>query len=118
MSDVNNNIRNYRIFRGFSQKKLGEMLNKSANVISNWETGTHSPDIDTVEQICKALAVTPNELYGWETNKDYENWMLTQDALKAEIEELEKQRNDLDSQIFEAYHNLQRLKHDNVAGEQ
>lgn len=113
MSDVNNNIRNFRIFRGFSQKKLGSLLNKSANVISNWETGIHSPDIETVEQICKALAVTPNELFGWEKNKEYEDWEIEQDALKAEIHELELKRNDIDSQLIEAYQNLQKYRMDN-----
>lgn len=113
MSSVNDNIRNFRTFRGFSQKKLGTLLNKSANVISNWETGTHSPDIETVEQICKVLAVTPNELFGWEKNQDYEDWMLEQDALRAEIDELEKKRDYIDSQIFEAYQSLQRYKSDN-----
>lgn len=58
MSALNENIRKFRELRKLTQKQFAERLNKSRNVISNWERGENSPDPDTVEQICKILEVT------------------------------------------------------------
>lgn len=92
MSKVNENIRNFRIFRGLSQKQLGDALQRTPNVISNWETGTHSPDMETIERICNVLHVTPNELYGWDVNQDFEEYKKNFQHLSDRLSEVKKQR--------------------------
>lgn len=99
MGTVNDNIRNFRKFRQMSQKRLGEALNKSTNVVSNWENGIHSPDLDTIEQLCKVLNVTPNQIFGWEENPEYR---LHQEKLKDiqhKIDKLEHERRKLSDEI-------------------
>lgn len=92
MSKVNDNIRNFRIFRGLSQKQLGDALNKTPNVISNWETGTHSPDIETIERLCDILHVTPNEMFGWEVNKDFEEYKKSYKELSDRMNQIREQK--------------------------
>lgn len=99
MSKVNENIRNFRKFRGMAQKELGQKLNKSTNVVSNWENGIHSPDLDTIEEICKILKVSPDELFGWEENKEYSNYQKRLLAYQSQIERLTKQKETIEQAI-------------------
>ena len=48
---LNMNIRNFRIFKGMTQEDLANRIGKSKNVISNWERGDNSPDIDCIEKM-------------------------------------------------------------------
>lgn len=75
MKALHENIKNFRQLRKMTQKDFAAQLNKSRNVISNWERGTNAPDPDTIEQICKILNVTPNMLFGWDKCPDYERFM-------------------------------------------
>lgn len=99
MSDVNYNIRIFRKFRGLSQKELGQKLNKSTNVISNWENGIHSPDLDTIEDICKILKVSPDELFGWKANKEYTEYLKRLTEYQSRIDKLLQQRESIDQEI-------------------
>lgn len=99
MSIVNDNIRKYRVFRQLSQKQLGEQLNKSTNVISNWENGIHSPDLDTVADICKILRITPDELFGWSENREYKEFERSMKKYQDELDQLERQKASIDNQI-------------------
>lgn len=110
MSKVNENIRNFRKFRNMSQKELGERLHKSTNVISNWETGTHSPDLDTIEELCKILKVSPDEIFGWKENDEYSQAMKKIYAYQKKIDELRSQKNNIEKQI----HDLEVLKFQEV----
>ena len=101
MSKVNENIRNFRKFRNMSQKELGERLHKSTNVISNWETGTHSPDLDTIEELCKILRVSPDEIFGWKENKEYSEAMKRINAFQTKINELLSQKDLIEKQIHD-----------------
>lgn len=112
MGPINENIRNYRTFRGIKQQELADMLGKSKSVISNWERGENSPDVEICAQLCKILKITPNELFGWQRNKEYEQWLFQQEALLSDIRAMEKQRNNLDQNIAEAYMRLERLRGD------
>lgn len=112
MGPINENIRNYRTFRGIKQQELADMLGKSKSVISNWERGENSPDVEICAQLCKILKITPNELFGWQRNKEYEQWLFQQEALLSDIRVMEKQRNNLDQNIAEAYMKLEKLRGD------
>ena len=72
--NISDNIKNFRIFRGIKQQELADTLKKSKSVISNWERGENSPDLDSCEELCKIFKVTPNQLFGWEPNLEYEQW--------------------------------------------
>lgn len=53
MSNLSENLKNFRLLRGLSQADLARIVHRSPNVISNWERGINSPDVEIVEQICK-----------------------------------------------------------------
>lgn len=101
MSRVNDNIRNFRKFRGMSQKDLGELLHKSTNVISNWENGIHSPDLDTIEELCKILKVSPDEMFGWKENAEYSSFLNRMSAYQKKINELMTQKDSIEKEIHE-----------------
>ena len=60
------NIKNARLRKGITQGDLAKKLNKSKNVISNWERGDNKPDADAIALLCEILEVDPNSLLEWE----------------------------------------------------
>lgn len=106
MSALNENIRKFRELRKLTQKQFAERLNKSRNVISNWERGENSPDPDTVEQICKILEVTPNQIFGWEPCPDYERYLEKMNAIKSKIDALSRKKSEIESELEKARHLL------------
>lgn len=96
---LNNNIKFFRIYKGITQGELAEKIGKTKNVISNWERGDNSPDIDSVEKICVALSVTPNQLFGWERCEEYEQYKIELEKKRAKINELRAQKADIQDQI-------------------
>ena len=102
MSALNENIRKFRELRKLTQKQFAERLNKSRNVISNWERGENSPDPDTVEQICKILEVTPNQIFGWEPCQDYERYLEKMNAIKSKIDALSRKKSEIESELEKA----------------
>lgn len=102
MSALNENIRKFRELRKLTQKQFAERLNKSRNVISNWERGENSPDPDTVEQICKILEVTPNQIFGWEPCLDYERYLEKMNAIKSKIDALSRKKSEIESELEKA----------------
>ncbi len=99
MSVLSENIRIMRMMRGLSQKQLGDLLHKSANAVSNWEKGTTSPDVDTLESLCKTLKVNPNQIYGWDSCQELDDFIASQHNMLKDIDELKRQRDELDLQI-------------------
>lgn len=100
---LNENIKNFRTFRGIKQQQLADALGKSKSVISNWERGENSPDVESCEKICRILKVTPNELFGWEENRDYLNHLHRIQAyqerissLRSEIATLQNELNNME----------------------
>lgn len=102
MSALNENIRKFRELRKLTQKQFAERLNKSRNVISNWERGENSPDPDTVEQICKILEVTSNQIFGWEPCPDYERYLEKMNAIKSKIDALSRKKSEIESELEKA----------------
>ena len=96
---LNQNIRNFRKFKGISQEELGNQIGKSKNVISNWERGDNSPDIDCVEMICQVLGVTPNQLFGWEPYEEYNEYLSIMAKKQEELHYLEEQSKEIQSRI-------------------
>ncbi len=110
MSNVPKNIKNFRTFRGLSQQELGNMVGRTFNVISNWEIGKNSPDPDSIELICKALNVTPNELFGWSDNKEFLEYLSKKEKITLEIDKISKIKKTLDEQLSMYYDELEKIK--------
>jgi len=60
---VGNTIRDARLSKGLTQRQLGEMIGKSNNVLTNWEKGTNSPDVDMIESLCSILDIPVSEMF-------------------------------------------------------
>ena len=58
------NLAYYRSQRGLMQKDLAERLNVSKATISCWESGTYSPKLSALPEICEALDITLADLLG------------------------------------------------------
>ena len=100
MSNIlNQNIKNFRIFRGLTQEDLASKLHKTKNVISNWERGENNPDVESIEIICNMLDVTPNQLFGWELCEAYERYKKSMDEKKAKLMELEEEKKEIQKKI-------------------
>lgn len=103
-------IKSLRIFRGYSQRKLAEKLDKSINTISNWEKDLSSPDLKTMKDLCEVLDVTPNELLGWETNQEYADYIIEMENSKVIIENLHRQYDQIGKQLEEYAKRFGKLK--------
>jgi len=56
------NLRSIRLSRGMTQKELASVVGCSDVSMSNYERGTQSPDIQTLQRIADALNVSTDEL--------------------------------------------------------
>ena len=59
---IGSRIRMFREAKRMSQKELGERIGISGARVSNWEQGSHRPDVDLLARICEVLNVSPSEL--------------------------------------------------------
>lgn len=50
-------LKELRIDKGLSQRKLGEIFSVCNQTISFWETGSREPDLDTLVQISRFFEV-------------------------------------------------------------
>lgn len=56
-------IKEARLKKNLTQSELGKMLGKSDNVITNWEKGTNSPDVDNIERLCAILDIPVDYMF-------------------------------------------------------
>jgi|GEM_PF-1274940 len=56
-------IKSARMEKGLTQKDLGEALCISDKAVSKWERGVAMPDITTIPELCRVLAIEANELF-------------------------------------------------------
>lgn len=108
MGNLPENIRNLRLMRGFSQYQLGQLLNKSANAVCNWEKGATSPDIELVEELCNIFRVTPNQIFGWDPCPELESFLDKQKEVFSQMDDLIKQKEELEQQIKECSEKLRK----------
>jgi transcriptional regulator with XRE-family HTH domain len=64
MNKVGDRIAQARLCLGWSQEELGARMEppKGQGAIARWETGKHSPSVDNLLAIARALGVDPAEL--------------------------------------------------------
>ena len=53
-----------------TQEQLAEKLNISKNAVSKWERGLNLPDVSIMQNLCKILNITLNELFIGENIKE------------------------------------------------
>lgn len=56
-------LKAFRIEKELSQEELAQALHVSQKTVSAWECGVAYPDLEVVEQICKELGITEQELF-------------------------------------------------------
>ena len=62
--DFSRRLKSIRESRGLTQRELGERINTTANVVSNWEIGSGKPRLDLFRDLCIALNCPPGDLLG------------------------------------------------------
>lgn len=60
---VGNKIREFRKKKKLTQKELGDLIGKKFNTVSNYETGTISPEQDALFALAKALDVSVDDFF-------------------------------------------------------
>lgn len=60
-------IKQARIDRNMTQMQLADAMGVSYQAVSNWERGNSMPDISKLEDLCRALDITVEQLLGMET---------------------------------------------------
>ncbi len=58
--------------QNLTQEQLAEKLNISKNAVSKWERGLNFPDVSIMQDLCKILDITLNELFIGEKINDKE----------------------------------------------
>lgn len=61
-------IKQLRINKGYTQKKLASLLSVASYTISDWEQGRADPDIESIKKLCVIFDITADELLEIETN--------------------------------------------------
>lgn len=102
---ITENIKKYRIARGYTQSELALLLSVSPQAVSRWENGQAFPDITFLPLLAKYLNVTIDEIMGSEGQRS--------ECLKKEVferkmanidDESERVKNEL--RILEIYEEL------------
>lgn len=58
------NIREYRIKLGLTQAQIAENLNVGSNAVSQWETGTRSPNVRYIQMLAEVFGCSVDNLLG------------------------------------------------------
>ena len=86
-------LKELRKSRGISQERLAELLDLSIMTIRRWEWGEHSPRMDEVQSLARALHISPDELLNPESSND---WVLTIKTADSFEEVINLARNNFD----------------------
>lgn len=63
MLNLANNIKKYRLAKGLTQEEFAEMINKTANYVSQLENARKGVQLQTVFDIAEALGVEVKDLF-------------------------------------------------------
>lgn len=88
--NISERIRSFRKEKGLTQHTLGKLINKSSQVISNWERGyTTTINHDDITNLAKIFSKTIEEIVG----TDYKELSNTSDKKPKELIQLIEQEN-------------------------
>lgn len=68
---VGSRIKFFRKQKGLTQAELGKLIRRRNNTVSNYETGTISPEQDALFAIANALNISVNELFPPMSTEDH-----------------------------------------------
>lgn len=57
------NVKYHRFIKKYTQEQLAELLGVSPNYVGRLERGQHSPSLDKIEKLAKALNIKAFELF-------------------------------------------------------
>ena len=83
-ANIANQIKQLRKQKGYTQEKLGEILNVSTQSISKWECASTYPDISLLPKIATIFGITIDELFSQTIDEDLskiENMLDSKDEL-------------------------------------
>ena len=63
---LGNNIKLLRKLRNITQEELSKLIGIHPRQLSKIETGEHFPSCKTLERLCIALEITPQEMFDFE----------------------------------------------------
>lgn len=66
----NENLKNVRKSKGFTQAELAVKVNVVRQTVSKWEKGLSVPDADTLQKIAEVLEIDVSQLLGAEIPKE------------------------------------------------
>ena len=58
-------LRTIRTEKKITQDYIAKKMGVNQNTVSQWESGTRRPDIDTLIRLAKVLGCTPNDILGF-----------------------------------------------------
>lgn len=102
---IADNIKKYRMARGFTQSDLAILLSVSTQAVSKWENGQTFPDITALPLLAKYLDVSIDELMGTEESH---SWRLKKELrdLKQAINDDQSEKAEKELRILEIYEEL------------
>lgn len=103
---VKNRIGVLRRENGFNQKELGEQLGVGQTTVSAWETGKNEPDSESMHKMAQLFHVSIGYLAGYENNERTRG--LSQEEIRAMLDEDERKRNEAEIERFERQEELDR----------
>ena len=77
-------IRDARIAKNMTQMNLADAMGVSYQAVSNWERGNSMPDISKLEDLCRVLDISLNELLGMEKETAAVNKIMNEESLTVE----------------------------------
>lgn len=83
LQGMGNRLKEVRLDRGFTQKKLAGLLGVTEQAVSKWERETSCPDISLLSGISEVLDCSPDYLFGYEAGKKN---LLDQDSVERRAE--------------------------------
>lgn len=104
-SKLTENLKSFRLLHGFTQKQLAEKIECAPSTISSWENGEASPNGDFIYKLCEVFNTCPDVLFGFKPIEDLEKLMVDRDVAIKQLEEIKKQRLELENRI-QAYARL------------
>lgn len=64
--EIGNNIKEIRKARGLTQKEVASIFNFTQQQYSRYESGIHEFSYEQIDELCKTLKTSPNEIYGFD----------------------------------------------------
>lgn len=89
-------IQQQRKEKNITQSELAEKLNITDRAISKWENGICMPDVDNINELCKILNITINDLFSGEVVDMKEN----EKKLEQNLLEMTRLKEERDRQLL------------------